>query len=74
MTIVLIYGYLLIGGKGKSKVKSDKELPAPPIEWDTINTPLKCMDVFAGCGGLTEGLHQTGIADTKWAVQYQHIK
>lgn len=36
--------------------------------WDAIPKPLKCMDVFAGCGGLSEGLKQSGIADSKWAV------
>lgn len=30
--------------------------------------PLATLDVFAGCGGLSEGLHQAGVCDTKWAV------
>ena len=25
--------------------------------------------MFAGCGGLSEGLHQAGIVDTKWAIE-----
>lgn len=55
------------GGKGlKSKVISEK-YEAPP-QWNVIERPLRCMDVFAGCGGLSEGLHQAGIAETKWAV------
>ena len=29
------------------------------------------MDIFAGCGGLSEGLHQTGAAVTKWAIEYE---
>ncbi|XP_018573692.1 DNA (cytosine-5)-methyltransferase 1 [Anoplophora glabripennis] len=57
------------GGKSKGKVKSEKELPESPLEWGTISTPLKCMDVFAGCGGLSEGLHQSGIAEAKWAIE-----
>ena len=31
---------------------------------------LKTLDIFAGCGGLSEGMHQAGIVDTKWAIEY----
>ncbi|KAF6017679.1 DNMT1 [Bugula neritina] len=30
---------------------------------------LKCLDVFAGCGGLSAGLHQCGIAESRWAIE-----
>ena len=29
------------------------------------------MDIFAGCGGLSEGLHQAGAAVSKWAIEYE---
>ena len=32
--------------------------------------PLATMDIFAGCGGLSEGMHQTGVVDTRWAIEY----
>lgn len=57
-------------GKGKGKDKSvtvTQKTELPPI-WDKIDRPLRCLDVFAGCGGLSEGLHQSGVAETKWAV------
>ena len=32
---------------------------------------LSTMDIFAGCGGLSEGMHQAGAAVTKWAIEYE---
>lgn len=31
--------------------------------------PLRCLDVFAGCGGLSEGFHQAGVAESRWAIE-----
>lgn len=31
--------------------------------------PLRCLELFAGAGGLTAGLHQSGFVETKWAVE-----
>lgn len=36
--------------------------------WQTLDRPLKCLDIYAGCGGLSEGLHQSGVVKTLWAV------
>lgn len=30
---------------------------------------LRCLDVFAGCGGLSAGLHQCGVAESCWAIE-----
>lgn len=32
---------------------------------------MATMDIFAGCGGLSEGMHQAKVADTKWAIEYE---
>ena len=33
---------------------------------------LHTMDIFAGCGGLSEGFQQAGAAVCKWAIEYEH--
>eukprot|EP00210_Caulerpa_lentillifera_P008334 g7950.t1 len=35
-----------------------------------MGTKLRTLDVFAGCGGLSEGLHQSGVVQTEWAIEY----
>ena len=34
-----------------------------------VSRKLRCLDVFAGCGGLSCGLHNAGVADSKWAIE-----
>lgn len=31
--------------------------------------PLRCLELFAGAGGLAAGLHDSGFVETKWAVE-----
>lgn len=59
-------------GKGKSKKAAVVNVDVPDV-WPTVPAPLKIMDVFAGCGGLSEGLHQAGIGETNWAVSISHV-
>ncbi|GLT76699.1 hypothetical protein SLA2020_483440 [Shorea laevis] len=32
---------------------------------------LATLDIFAGCGGLSEGLQRAGASLTKWAIEYE---
>ncbi|PIA45611.1 hypothetical protein AQUCO_01600078v1 [Aquilegia coerulea] len=32
---------------------------------------LATLDIFAGCGGLSEGLQKSGVTITKWAIEYE---
>nr|ASA49416.2 DNA cytosine-5-methyltransferase 1 [Vaccinium corymbosum] len=32
---------------------------------------LATLDIFAGCGGLSEGLQKSGVCQTKWAIEYE---
>lgn len=55
--------------KGKGKGKSSKPVETNSIGADAKVRPLRTLDVFAGCGGLSEGLHQVGAAECRWAVE-----
>ena len=49
-----------------------KALP-PLVEWipDKQSVrPLATLDMFCGCGGLSDGFRKAGIADVKWAVEF----
>ncbi|XP_049873328.1 DNA (cytosine-5)-methyltransferase PliMCI-like isoform X2 [Pectinophora gossypiella] len=54
-------------GKGKSS-KPQQEQQNTKVEEIKIR-PLRTLDVFAGCGGLSDGLHQAGIAECRWAIE-----
>lgn len=58
-------------GKGKGKGKSSHTRAAiePPEEYAIPQRKLRALDVFAGCGGLSEGLHQAGVCETLWAIE-----
>ncbi|XP_014661569.1 PREDICTED: DNA (cytosine-5)-methyltransferase 1-like [Priapulus caudatus] len=66
------------GSKGKGKGKGKGKSSAPPVEEEKSEEEkerelgfrkLRCLDVFAGCGGLSEGFHQAGIAESRWAIE-----
>jgi len=44
----------------------------PPTGWfkwsehPRVNKPLRTLDVFAGCGGLSSGLESSGVAKVCW--------
>ncbi|GLV37979.1 Lysine demethylase 2 [Carabus blaptoides fortunei] len=55
---------------GRVKNKGTGQVSGRVVEhWPTLGRPLRTMDVFAGCGGLSEGLHQSGVAETLWAIE-----
>jgi DNA (cytosine-5)-methyltransferase 1 len=33
--------------------------------------PLSCLEIFAGCGGLSLGLHQSGVSNSRWAIELE---
>ncbi|XP_071039220.1 DNA (cytosine-5)-methyltransferase PliMCI isoform X2 [Parasteatoda tepidariorum] len=61
-------------GKGKGNIKgkkttSNEKVESKPEEYPVINEKLKTLDVFSGCGGLSEGFHEAGVSDTRWAIE-----
>lgn len=56
--------------KGKSAEEKGKRAEQTGgTQADPIS--LSTMDIFAGCGGLSEGMHQAKAAVTKWAIEYE---
>lgn len=58
-------------GKGKGKAKSTKEEAKDQLseKSETKSRKLRCLDVFAGCGGLSEGFHQAEVSESTWAIE-----
>ncbi|KAL1478241.1 hypothetical protein MTO96_016426 [Rhipicephalus appendiculatus] len=57
-------------GKGKKGKSSTKTVAIePPEEFYVPHRKLRSLDVFAGCGGLSEGFHQAGVSETCWAIE-----
>ena len=65
------------GGKGKkgksSAPKPEEEAGSKASEfcprYPPVETKLRGLDIFAGCGGLSHGLHESGVATTNWAIE-----
>uniref|UniRef100_A0A803TQR8 DNA (cytosine-5)-methyltransferase n=1 Tax=Anolis carolinensis TaxID=28377 RepID=A0A803TQR8_ANOCA len=57
-------------GKGKSKGKSSTASEHSEHEAAKMKPPkLRSLDVFSGCGGLSEGFHQAEVSETLWAIE-----
>uniref|UniRef100_A0A8C5CVZ0 DNA (cytosine-5)-methyltransferase n=1 Tax=Gadus morhua TaxID=8049 RepID=A0A8C5CVZ0_GADMO len=50
-------------GKGKGKGKTLDLYGESPLP------KYRTLDVFSGCGGLSEGFHQADISETLWAIE-----
>ena len=68
MFTTLLFAFL---GKGKKSSAKEENLSTEKKEDGALPKvkPLQSLDIFAGCGGLSLGLHQSGVAETKWAIE-----
>ncbi|XP_076903483.1 DNA (cytosine-5)-methyltransferase 1B-like [Bidens hawaiensis] len=56
--------------KGKSK-EGESDIEMTDIKSAAVINRLSTLDIFAGCGGLSEGLQKAGASVTKWAIEYE---
>uniref|UniRef100_A0A8C7XGV9 DNA (cytosine-5)-methyltransferase n=1 Tax=Oryzias sinensis TaxID=183150 RepID=A0A8C7XGV9_9TELE len=57
-------------GKGKGKGKASQEQQDSNVGPQMPKVPkYRTLDVFSGCGGLSEGFHQAGISESLWAIE-----
>ncbi|KAG7952343.1 hypothetical protein I3843_12G053400 [Carya illinoinensis] len=57
--------------KKKGKCKEGEDLEYEKQREASWENRLATLDIFAGCGGLSEGLQQSGATLTKWAIEYE---
>ncbi|KAF3791508.1 DNA cytosine-5-methyltransferase 1B [Nymphaea thermarum] len=57
--------------KGKNIQGEERQTNGEDAEGNTETSErLATLDIFAGCGGLSEGLQQSGVSMTKWAIEH----
>ena len=61
------------GGKGKGDAAKGKSASSSGSgdngALPSIPHKLATLDVFSGCGGLSHGLHESGVAESRWAIE-----
>ncbi|KAK3183178.1 hypothetical protein Dsin_030464 [Dipteronia sinensis] len=57
--------------KIKKKSKSKEGELQDEIAKEVNKKRLATLDIFAGCGGLSDGLQRAGVSLTKWAIEYE---
>ncbi|CAA0813620.1 DNA (cytosine-5)-methyltransferase 1 [Striga hermonthica] len=56
--------------KGKCK-EGEVDSEVVKLKEESQGQRLTTLDIFAGCGGLSEGLEHSGVSVTKWAIEYE---
>ncbi|KAJ2725504.1 hypothetical protein GGI07_001260 [Coemansia sp. Benny D115] len=63
-------GRFLSNACAPSSKSAGKDSDLPRTSFMRGKHPLRALDLFSGCGGLTQGMDQSGIVKTMWAVEF----
>lgn len=65
---LVVLHFFLGKGKGKASLQDAQEQETPELKVQKLRT----LDVFSGCGGLSEGFHQAGES-LSTALSFLHL-
>ncbi|KAL3133378.1 hypothetical protein ABBQ38_007248 [Trebouxia sp. C0009 RCD-2024] len=65
-------GVVVSKGKGAAQAEQPAASTSGRGHAEDDGIALHTMDIFAGCGGLSEGFQQARAAVCKWAIEYEH--
>lgn len=68
---MIVITQILLHNKNRSVEAATAEVREAVVQMrQLVPAKLRTLDLYAGCGGLSSGLHASGLTESKWAVEH----